>query len=156
MAWAAFSKTWKSPLIFIGKNVKINAKHYVANVLKPISLLLNDHYKDKNWTFQQDRATSHTAKISQNFCKENFRNFWSKDMWPPCSPNLNPMDFSVWGILQKRACQKKHHSVESLNYSVESLIRDLLKEWEKFPQDMLRAANENAIKRMRIVCDADG
>ena len=39
---------------------------------KTISLLLNDHYKDKNWTFQQDGATFHTAKISQNFCKEKF------------------------------------------------------------------------------------
>ena len=41
-------------------------------------------------------------------------------MWPSCFPDLNPMDFSVWGILQKRACEKKHHSVESLK-------RDLLK-----------------------------
>ena len=103
----------------------------------------------KNWTFQQDGATSHTVKISQNFCKENFQNFCSKDMWPLCSPDLYPMDFSVWRIVQKRACEKKH-------YSVESLKRDLLKEWEKLPQDMLRAACENAIKRMRTVCDANG
>ena len=143
----AFLKTWKSPLIFIEKNVKINAKYYITNVLKPISLLLNNHYKDKNWTFQQDGTTSHTVKISQNFCKEKFQNFWSKNMWPPCSPNFNPIDFSVWGILQKRACKKKHHSVESLK-------RNLLKEWEKLPQDMSCATYENAIKRMRTVCDA--
>ena len=60
-------------------------------------------------------------------------------MWPPCSPDLNPMDFSVWEILQKRACKKKHHSVESLK-------RDLIKEWEKLPQDMLHAAYKNAVK----------
>ena len=123
-------------------------KRVVANVLKTISLLLNDRYKDKNWTFQQNEATSNTAKISQNFCKENFPNFWSKDMWPPCSLDLNSMDFSVWGILQKRACEKKHPSIESLK-------RDLLKEWEKLPQDMLRAAYENATKRMTTVCDAN-
>ena len=58
------------------------------------------------------------------------------------------MDFSVWGILHKRACKKNH-------YSVESLTRDLLKEWEKLPQNMLHAAYENAIKRMRTVCDAN-
>ena len=68
-------------------------------------------------------------------------------MWPPCSLNLNLMDFCVWGILQKKACEKKHHFVESLK-------RDLLKKWEKLPQDMLRAAHKNAIKRMRTVCDA--
>ena len=36
---------------------------------------------------------------------------------------------------------------------MESLKCDLLKEWEKLPQDMLRAAYENTIKRMRTVCD---
>ena len=61
-------------------------------------------------------------------------------MWSPCSLDLNPMDFSVWGILQKRECEKKH-------YSVASLKRDLLKEWEKLPQNMLRAAYENALKK---------
>ena len=39
---------------------------------------------------------------------------------------------------------------------MESLKRDWLKEWEKLPQDMLRAAYENAIKRMRTVCDVNG
>ena len=58
------------------------------------------------------------------------------------------MDFSVWGILQKRACEKKHHFVKSLKC-------DLLKEWEKLPQDMLCVTYENAIKRMRTVCDAN-
>ena len=48
MVWVAFSKTWKSPLIFNEKNIKINAKYYVSNVLKPISFLLIDHYKEKN------------------------------------------------------------------------------------------------------------
>ena len=39
--------------------------------------------------------------------------------------NFNSMDFSVWGILQKIACKKKHHSVQSLKC-------DLLKEWENY------------------------
>ena len=43
----------------------------------------------------------------------------------------------------------KHHSVESLKC-------DLLKKWEKLPQDMLCASYENAIKRMRTLCDANG
>ena len=63
--------------------------------------------------------------------------------------NFNSMDFGVWGILQKRACEKKHHSVESLKC-------DLSKEWEKLPHDMLCATYENAIKRIRTVCDANG
>ena len=70
MVWVTFSKTWKSTLIFIERNVKINTEYYIADALKPISLLPNDHYKNKHWTFQQDGATSYMAKISQNFCKK--------------------------------------------------------------------------------------
>ena len=101
MVWVAFLKIWKLPLIFIEKNIKINAKYYVANVLKLISLLLNDHYKDKNWTFQQDGATFHTAKILQNFCKEKFQSFWSKNMWPPCSPTSTLWTLVSGGYFKK-------------------------------------------------------
>ena len=36
MVWAAVSKTWKSPLIFVDQGAKINAKYYVDNILEPM------------------------------------------------------------------------------------------------------------------------
>ena len=41
--------------------------------------------------FQQDGAPAHTAKITQNWLKTNVPNFWTKDIWPPNSPDLSPM-----------------------------------------------------------------
>ncbi|KAI6646993.1 hypothetical protein LOD99_8992 [Oopsacas minuta] len=57
----------------------------------------------------------------------------NKDEWPPSSPDLNPLDYSVWANLESRACAKSHKSLESLKVN-------LLSEWQKIPQEELRKA----------------
>ena len=47
-------------------------------------------------TLQQDGAIAHTTKIVQAWCKDNLKSFWSKEFWPPSSPDLNLMDFGIW------------------------------------------------------------
>ena len=53
------------------------------------------------------------AEMTQTFPRDNFR-FWSKEKWSPCSPDLNPMDFSVWTLLEKNTSCNPHKSVEEL------------------------------------------
>ena len=110
MIWAALSKTWRSPLLFVEEKIKINAKMYIDKILTPmLKSATKDHFGDGTlWTFQQDGATAHTANVAQNWCRDNLPRFWSKEMWPPCSPDLNPMDFSIWSILEAKACSKVH------------------------------------------------
>ena len=38
-------------------------------------------------------ATSHTAKLCQNWCKENCPAFIKKNKWLPSLPDLNPLNF---------------------------------------------------------------
>jgi len=33
------------------------------------------------------------------------RDFIAPDLWPPDSPGLNPMDYRIWAVLQKRVYQ---------------------------------------------------
>ena len=52
------------------------------------------------YVFQQDSAPAHTAVRTQKWCQENLHMVWSKDFWPPNSPDLNPMDYYVWGKVE--------------------------------------------------------
>ena len=39
--------------------------------------------------------------------------FIEPDMWPPNSPDLNPVDYAIWGALQERVYHgKKFENVE--------------------------------------------
>ena len=58
---------------------------------------------DYSWTLQQDGAPSHTAKNTISYLKtENVSFIEPHQMWPPNSPDLNPVDYAVWGALQQQ------------------------------------------------------
>jgi len=40
---------------------------------------------------------AHTAHATQNWLQTNCPDFIAKDQWPPNSPDLNPLDYHVWG-----------------------------------------------------------
>ena len=47
----------------------------------------------KKYYFQQDGASSHTAKKDQNYLRSKFgEKFMDKNRWPPRLPDLNPFD----------------------------------------------------------------
>jgi len=43
----------------------------------------------------------HHDKANQNFLPDNTPDFISSQKWTPHSPDLNPLDYSVWDILQE-------------------------------------------------------
>lgn len=149
MVWAGVSKTWKSPLFFIPMGVKVNAQLYINDILVPMANAAKQHFKERVWTFQQDGATSHTANITQTWCKKHLPQFWTKDFWPPSSPDLSPLDYSLWSILEARACAKSHTNINALKLSLQ-------KAWTEIPQETVRAAIEAFPKRLRAVIAAKG
>ena len=48
------------------------------------------HYR---WTLQQNEAPVHTAQTT----KIEHINFIEPHMWPPNSPDINPVDYAIWG-----------------------------------------------------------
>ena len=54
--------------------------------------------------FQQDGAGFHNARIVTNFLNEQFSESWmgryDPIRWPARSPDLNPLDFFLVGLLQ--------------------------------------------------------
>ena len=69
--------------------------------------------------------------------------------WPPNSPDLNPMDYSVWSILEAKACAKPHKNVESLK-------RALLKAWDEISVETLVKIVDDFPRRLKACVDANG
>uniref|UniRef100_A0A915D155 Vacuolar protein sorting-associated protein 54 n=1 Tax=Ditylenchus dipsaci TaxID=166011 RepID=A0A915D155_9BILA len=68
-------------------------------------------------------GNSHTG-----LAQKKFSELYRQNEWPPRSPDLNPLDFSIWSILEDRVCIKPHSNLESLK-------RALLVEWDKIEID---------------------
>jgi len=47
-------------------------------------------------------APSHTVKNTINYLKTENVSFIEPQMWPSNSPDLNPVDYAVWGALQQQ------------------------------------------------------
>ena len=50
--------------------------------------------------------------------------FITPDLWPPNSPDLNLVDYRMWGILQERVYRKSVKDVDELKLRlIEALVR---------------------------------
>lgn len=141
MVWAGVCRSGKTPLFFIEEGVKVNQEVYKELLAQKVLVWANKHFKDRFWTFQQDSAPSHTAKKVINFLVEKVPDIILPKDWPPSSPDLNPMDFSIWGILEKNACKKPHKSISDLK-------RSLKREWRKIDLHTIQKAVLDFHKRV--------
>ena len=137
-----------SHLIFVDEDVKINAKNYVDGIFRPVVLLMQATKKGP-FIFQQDSAPSHRARTTQNWIRTNFDDFITAEEWPPYSPDCNPLDYSIWGILEAKACATAHRSIESLKKS-------LIRAWDDISEETLRAVVNQFPKRLTASIKADG
>ena len=150
MVWGGISAVGRTPLVFIPVGVKINALTYQNLILEPILKELKvNMFENQPFLFQQDGAPAHTANSTQEWLRNELPDFISKEEWPPSSPDLNPLDFCVWSILEAKACSKPHRNIESLKASV-------VKEWANIPQETLRIAVEAVPKRLNAIIRKKG
>jgi transposase len=150
MVWGAVSGQGKFPLVIIDKGVKVNQTYYqraiLERVVKPTAQKM---FKNGQWTFQQDSAPAHSAKNTQAFCTTHFPDFIKSSDWPSSSPDLNVMDYAIWGILEARVNATNHRSLDSLK-------RALQREWKKLSMNQIRTAVGSWRRRLKACVDANG
>ena len=85
----------KGRLHYVDESAEVDSACYIGRLLPSLvddcSRLLPSGY-----IFQQDGSPAHTAR-TQNWLQTNCPDFIAKDQWPPNSPDLNPLDYRVWG-----------------------------------------------------------
>jgi hypothetical protein len=127
MVSAGVSARGKTKLHFVKPGVKINAQYYSNTLLKdgllPDCRIL---YPRGDFIFQQDSAPSHTAQTTITLLREQNPAFLTKEDWPAKSPDLNPMDYRIWTLLQ----QKVYEGFPKFQ-SEASLKEALIHAWDK-------------------------
>lgn len=140
----------KGRLHFVDEKAKINAKYYTEQLLPQLiedcrSLMGND------FVFQQDGAPAHTAGQTQEWLMQNCPEFINKNEWPPNSPDLNPLDYSVWGAMLQRfeKIKPKPKNVAELKVALQNI-------WEELPQQSIKKTVMSFRKRLQACVRADG
>ena len=70
-------------------------------------------------------------------------------LWPPNSPDLNPVDYKVWSVLQERVYQTRIRDVNHLK-------QRLVEEWSMFDQSIVDSAVKEWRVRLRACVRANG
>nr|pir hypothetical protein F26H9.3 - Caenorhabditis elegans [Caenorhabditis elegans] len=149
MVFAGITANGKTPLIFVPQGIKVNGNNYLDMLKTELMPWVKKHFKKTKWTFQQDGAPAHKHKNVQAWCESNFPDFIAFNQWPPSSPDLNPMDYSVWSVLEAEACSKPHRNIDSLKDS-------LKKAWDELDINYLRATVDSFPRRLEACVAANG
>ena len=85
----------------------------------------------------------------EELLKKETPEFIPPDLWPPNSPDLNPVDYSIWGILQERVYRERVSDVDELK-------RRLRIEWANMNNNIITAAIYQWRRRLLACIESDG
>jgi hypothetical protein len=94
--------------------VKVNGQYYRDVLLTEKMLPAIKRMSGNMWVFQQDSAPAHRARETIQLLQRETPDFISPELWPPNSPDLNPVDYKIWGVMQERVYQTRLYSVDDL------------------------------------------
>ena len=87
------------------------------------------------YVFMQDGARSYTANETVRFLnQQRYLTLLQPNMWPPYSPDLNPVDYCVWSALKRNVYRKRRFE------NTIKLKEAILQEWEALPQAVIKTA----------------
>jgi len=139
----------KCPIIFVADGERLDANGYQGLLHQHVLPWISRTYPDGNYVFQQDGAPAHTAYSTQQFLKENMSSYWPAAKWPPYLPDLNPLDYSFWGVLQDKVQARAHDSLDDLKQTI-------TKEWRRLSSKYIRRTCGAFRRRLEQVVAANG
>ena len=102
-----------------------------------------------NFIFQQDSAPVHRARDTMALLRRETTDFISPDQWPPNSPDMNPVDYKIWAVMQKRVYEKRVNDVGEL-------CQRLLSVWHSIGQNVIEEAIDQWRARLTACVRAKG
>src|SRR6218665_1251177 len=151
MVSVAISKMGKSRIVVIEPDAKVYSQYYCRNVLGD-GLLPDIRAICQHHNLQQDGDPSHTAKNTRpmEYLRRENISFIGPDMYPPNSPDLNPVDYDVCGVLQQMVYRRTSFT------RVDQLKETIVTEWTKLSQRFIDRAIDQWRRRLQCVVQQQG
>ena len=73
--------------------------------------------------------------------------FWQKELWPSSSPDLNPINFAIWSILESKACSSNQQNIGALKNRLKAY-------WDEILEETVLASCSQVPDRLRCVVKA--
>jgi len=102
--------------------------------------------------FQKDGAPAHRSRHTVAYLRSNVPEFIEQENWPPNSPDLNPVDYAVWGALQQMVYRRKISHIDQLK----RVLIGVIDCWAQLSHDTLNRAIDQLPKRLMMVSKAKG
>ncbi|QQP40069.1 Transposable element tcb2 transposase [Caligus rogercresseyi] len=138
-----------SSVMVLGKGLKVNTAIYIdvmKNVVKPwMDLVVNG----RPYVFQQDSAPAHKSRETQAWLLENLPYHWSPDLWPPSSPDCNPLDYFFWCMVENKTNKHARNTLDSLRAAI-------VEEFANMKKDVVAKAYGRFRHCLGMVVAADG
>ena len=162
MVWGGMTARGLTELHLVEKKKTVDSFYYVDKILEPAIQKIKSRNNRKkidlcstplfpnatNWTFQQDGATAHTAKISQEFLKKKVPHFIESKDWPGNSPDLNPIE-NLWFTLKEKIMVRNPKNEKDL-------WRITQEEWKNLGPKILSSLISSMPTRIKAVLEAKG
>ncbi|CAH1995420.1 unnamed protein product [Acanthoscelides obtectus] len=96
----------------------------LTNFLDELDLISRHHLH-----FQQDGAPAHNSRGTYHFLSTTFNDQWigtnGPIQWPPRSPDLNPLDYFLWGYLKNQIYKRRYDNLDALKTAVTEKITQI-------------------------------
>ena len=152
MSWAGIVDG-KVILYWFDEGVRLNHESYLDILRTFVWPRVRRKVADQDLWWQQDGATSHTVEIVRNWLDTKFdgRVISNKmtHVWPPCSPDLSPLDFWFWG-------HAMHHLKTTKPLTIEQLMVDVNNFASHLDQETVKKAVKDIISRAGCCLDNGG
>lgn len=129
----------------------MNSDKYVSilnsYLLAEFSKLRGSRTRQGVLTYQHDNAPAHSANNTKKWLKNNHIETL---IWPPYSPDLNPIE-NLWGIIKRKLYEK-----DSKLKTADDVWKATQKIWHKELNDYIEKLYEGMPKRMKEVVDRKG
>ena len=140
MVSVAVSKMGVTELMFVDPGVKVNGQYYRDVLLSQQMIPAIKQVAGDTFVFQQDSAPPHHTRDTIQLLQRATPDFI--DLWPPNSPDLNPVDYKIWGVMQQRVYESRVNNVNELKQRLHDV-------WHGVQQDIIDLAVSQWRQRLR-------